>query len=263
MTDRAVKTSATSPRRKPLTIIIAVLLTLTLGAGVYLLAWLASQLAVGWANRPTPPPQPTRVVPTPWPTRPRVVAATATRIAEPTRAPATPQPAEPTPVPVASNCTEALRNGGFEEGGSWDIPNTAYVAGYVNRPAAYVSNPVHSGERALRLGIPDGPDVFSYSAAGQEVTIPGDAQSAKLSFWTYSVSDDEQGDGQFVLLLKPGGGYDTLAWELANRDDWQYSEFSLDAYRGETITVHFEVHNDGDGALTAMYVDDVTLTICK
>ncbi len=263
MTDRPVKTPATSPGYKSLTMVVTLLLTVSLGAGVYLLVLLTSRLTEGWASRPTPPPPPATAVPTPWPTRPRVAVAEATRIPDPTATPPPTATPEPTRIPVSGNCYEGLSNGGFETGGAWDIPKTAYVAGYVNRPAAYVSNPVHTGERALRLGIPDGPDVFSYSAGGQDVSIPEDAQSARLSFWTYPVSADSKGDGQFVLLLKPGGGYDTLVWELANRDTWQYREFSLDAYRGETITVHFEVHNDGDGALTAMYVDDVRLTICR
>lgn len=265
MTDCVVKTPAASKIDKLITIAATLLLALSLGAGLYLLVSLTMSLATSWANRPAPPLQPTALGPTPWPTRPRVVAATVTRIPEATATPAPTATPEPTAIPVVGNCYEGLRNGTFEGAGGWDIPETAYVAGYVNRPAAYVSNPVHNGQRALRLGIPDGPDVFSYSAAGQEITIPENAVSARLSFWTYSVSADTTGDGQFVLLLKPKpeGGYDTLVWELANRDTWQYREFSLDPYRGQTVIVHFEVHNDGDGALTAMYVDDVTLTICR
>jgi len=235
-------------------------LALSLAAGVYLLVSLASRLAEGWAQRPTPPLPPTEVIPTPYPTRPRVLAATATRISAP---PASPAPVATTPPALPeAECEEGLRDGGFEGDWAWDIAHTAYTAGYVNRPAAYVSDPVRGGQRALRLGIPDGPDIYSYSAAGQQVSIPADAASVRLSLWLYPQSADQAGDGQYLLLLKPGGGYDTLVWELANSETWQYREFSLDAYRGQTVTVHLEVHNDGDGARTALYVDDVSLSIC-
>jgi len=234
----------------------------TLLAGIYLVAVLATRLATAWAERPTPEPRATAVAPTPLPTRVRVAAATATRLPMHTPLPtATRAPAATRTAQAA--CYEALRDPGFEAGTDWEIVNTAYTAGYVSKPAAYVTNPVHSGQRALRLGISEGPDVFSYSAAEQAVTIPGDASSVRLSVWMYLKSGDRAGDGQYVLILKEGGGYDTLMWELTNQAGWQQREYSLDAYRGQRIRVHFEVHNDGDGALTVMYVDDVSLTICR
>jgi len=55
--------------------------------------------------------------------------------------------------------------------------------------------------------------------------------------------------------------YDCLLQGLPAADGWQQLEFSLDAYRGQRIAVHFEVKNDGDGAPTALYVDDVSLTV--
>lgn len=240
---------------------IGALLVVTLLAGLYLLVALSARLAAAWAHRPTAEPRATLPAPTPLPTRIRVGAATATRI--PAQTPV-PTPAEAPSVTAAppSACREGLQDGGFESGTIWDIVNTAYSAGYVHRPATYVTNPVHSGQRALRLGITEGPDVFSYSAAQQAVTIPANAASARLSVWMYLISADRSGDGQYLLILKEGGGYDTLMWELTDSPAWQRREYSLDAYRGQRVIVHFEAHNDGDGALTAMYVDDVTLTIC-
>lgn len=256
MMDRIAPSPTGTPHTSRTAVAAFVLLAVSLVAGVYLLASLASRLAEGWSNRPAPALAPSPV-PTPLPTWPRIGAATATRI--PRRTPT----AVSTPEP-AGQCPDALRDGGFEVGDSWRIVSTAYSAGYVNRPAAYVDDPVHSGERALRLGIPDGPDVYSYSAAEQAVTIPADTTSARLSLWLYAVSADTAGDGQYVLLLREGhDGYDTLLWQLENTNGWQRHEFSLDAYRGQTVVVHFEVHNDGDGALTALYIDDVSLSICR
>jgi len=255
-------TAQPRPARPRGVLAISTFFLVTLVLGAYLLLGFALRLAAAWASRPTPEPAATGQAPTPLPTRLRVGAATATRIPGRTPVPtATPAPSA-TPV-VAAACAEGLRDGGFEAGGAWEIVNTAYTAGYVSKPAAYVTNPVHSGERALRLGITEGPDVFSYSAADQAVTIPADAVSVRLSVWMYLTSSDRAGDGQYLLILKQGGGYDTLMWELSDAPNWQRREYSLNAYRGQRITIHFEAHNDGDGALTAMYVDDVSLTVCR
>ena len=250
------------PARRWGVLAISALLIATLLVGVYLLATLTVRLAVAWANRPGPQPQATSSVATPLPTRVRVGAATATRI--PGRTPVPTATSAPTATPATPGvCSEGLRDGGFELGTEWNIVNTAYTAGYVSKPAAYVTNPVHSGQRALRLGISEGPDIFSYSAAEQTVVVPADATSVRLSVWMYLKSDDRGGDGQYLLVLKEGGGYDTLMWELSNNAAWQRREYSLSAYRGQRVTIHFEAHNDGDGALTVMYVDDVSLTICR
>ncbi len=254
-------TAQRRPAKRPGVLAIGAFLTVTLLLGTYLLIGLGARLATAWASRPAPEPTATLPAPTPLPTRLRVGAATATRIPAST---ATPMPAAASVTPtLAAACAEGLRDGGFEAGQGWEIVNTAYTAGYVSKPAAYVTNPVHSGQRALRLGITQAPDVFSYSAADQAVTIPADAASVRLSVWLLQSSADRAGDGQYLLILKQGGGYDTLMWELADNPNWQRREYSLDAYRGQRVTIHFEVHNDGDGALTAMYVDDVALTICR
>jgi hypothetical protein len=68
---------------------------------------------------------------------------------------------------------------------------------------------------------------------------------------------------QYLLLLKEDGSYDILMWERTGATDWRRRELSLDAYRGQQATIRFGVHNDGKGGLTAMYVDDVSLTLCR
>lgn len=243
---------------------MAALLSLALIAGLAMLSQLAPQAAAALRPRPTQTalllPSET---PTGTPTSTPSPSATATPTASPT-ATVAPQPTAtpsntPTPPPA---CTELLRDGGFETGDAWAIVSTAYVAGYVSRPASYVTEPVHSGQRALRLGISEGPDLFSYSAAEQWVTIPAEVAAARLSLWLHLVTAARADDAQFVLILKEKGGYDVLMQVLANNTGWQRVEFSLDAYRGQRIAIHFEVRNNGDGRLTAMYVDDVSLVLC-
>ena len=175
----------------------------------------------------------------------------------PTRSPTPTLSPSATPTPLAPGCQDGLRDGGLEAGDGWTILDTAC-------PAAYVSEPVHSGRRSLRLGIAGGDDTrVTYSSAEQAVTIPADATSVRLSFWVYRTSTGGPGDVQYLLLLDEGGGYESLMWELTNAPRWEWREISLDAYRGQRVVLRFGVRNDGDQAPAAMYVDDVALAFCR
>ena len=152
---------------------------------------------------------------------------------------ATPVPAQPTSpapgvaaAPTADPCANAIRDGSLEEGTAWSLVETVYSAAYIARPATYVSDPVRAGSRALRLGIDEGTDRYSYSSVQQAVTIPADAAAARLSFWMLPRTADGEGDAQVLLALKEGGGYDELMWRLTDAPDWQHCEISLEAYRG-------------------------------
>ncbi|MGB9521648.1 MAG: hypothetical protein ACPL6F_02720, partial [Anaerolineales bacterium] len=46
----------------------------------------------------------------------------------------------------------------------------------------------------------------------------------------------------------------------SNNRSWEASSFDLTPYKGQTIILRFGVYNDGDGDVTAMYVDDVSIT---
>jgi hypothetical protein len=71
-------------------------------------------------------------------------------------------------------------------------------------------------------------------------------------------------DVQYVLILNQYGYIlDTLVWQLSNKQSWEYREFDLLAYKGQTIRLQFGTYNDGWGGVTAMYVDDVTLDVCE
>ena len=235
-----------------LTVLALIVLTLALLLGVLLFSRVSRPLLAALVPSPTPKPTATQT-PTPWPT------STPTASPTPTARPSATATATPTATPP-SPCVEALQDPGFETGKGWTILSTAYKAGYVG--AAVQSQVVHGGAQALRLGIAQGEDTFSYSSAEQTVTIPADVTSARLSYWVYLVSAAARGDLQYVLVLDETGVYRTLAWQQTNAPGWQRREFSLDAYRGQRVTIRFGVRNNGDGALTTMYVDDVSLTLC-
>jgi hypothetical protein len=138
----------------------------------------------------------------------------------------------------------------------------------------------------MRTGI-DPPDfnIYSYSSARQEVTISSGADSAKLSMWVYPISGETNltlaapeltigepvdtqystGDFQYILVLdKYNNLIETLDIDLSDSKNWTHKNFDLLDYRGwGPIKIHFGTYNNGYGGKTAMYVDDVTLEVCK
>ena len=116
----------------------------------------------------------------------------------------------------------------------------------------------------MRLGITDQGDYPSYSTIWQKVTIPFDASYATLSFWYYPLSQDvNEHDRQEALILDDDLFIlDQVMKENSNSQTWTYRTFDLLPYRGQMITVYFNVYNDGGSGLkTAMYLDDVSVGI--
>jgi Leucine-rich repeat (LRR) protein len=176
-------------------------------------------------------------------------------------------------------CEEGIVNGDFEASSGWEIPITVYRAAYSTAEA-------HGGSRSMRVGIVNASEnVYSYSSARQEVTIPADADSATLGFWLYRLSGEasrraltipEQplassveeavlaDDAQYVLILDENDVWiDTVLWQRRDDQAWTYHEADLLDYAGRTIHLQFGVYNDGLGGATGMYVDDVSLTLCS
>jgi uncharacterized lipoprotein YddW (UPF0748 family) len=124
----------------------------------------------------------------------------------------------------------------------------------------------------MRLGITDLSDIESYSSIYQEVTIPGDAVSATLSFWYYPICKDTPQpdwlyDWQGVAIFDPNWSQPPLAWAMpkicSDSQTWTHHTFDLTPYIGQTIILYFNVYNDGVGNLkTAMYLDDVSVQVC-
>ena len=46
----------------------------------------------------------------------------------------------------------------------------------------------------------------------------------------------------------------------SNSHTWTQKTFDLTPYKGQTIRIYFNVHQDGYGDLTYMYLDDVSVT---
>ncbi|MCW5849669.1 MAG: hypothetical protein KIT87_06275 [Anaerolineae bacterium] len=230
--------------------------------------------ANGLVTIPTPTPTPTLGADTPTPTR----TVTPTRTASPT----------------ASLCPNILRNSGFEDNTAWQHPITP-------RTADYTSAEHFAGSRAMRLGIePPGSDVYSYSTAYQQVSIPSNATRATLVFyykpfteeaeWTAKADEDWSWyDPAAVIAGRANKAEDmnTPAWATArdwqealildyyyrplatvfrsasNAVQWRRVEYDLTRYKNQTINVYFNALNNGTGGRrTWMYLDEVYIYIC-
>jgi hypothetical protein len=184
----------------------------------------------------------------------------------------------PTPTPTPGPCGNLLQNPSFESTTAWEIPVTAYPAGYSTAQA-------HTGSRSMRTGILNTADnVFSYSDFRQKVSIPSGAMVATARFWLYSLSGESNvlsapemiapsgkpfeqttlsGDLQYVLILDQYQNWiDTLVWQRSADGYWHYYEFDLRRYAGRTIYLQFGTYNDGLNGITSMFVDDVSLDNC-
>jgi len=175
-------------------------------------------------------------------------------------------------TPTPAKCYEALVNGGFEQDEGWYLPVTMYSAAYdINllkeAAAAYTSDEVHSGNRSMRTGIIDlQKNIYSYSSAWQQVTIPSDAQKAELSFWAYqqALNGIDGYDLQMMIVLNQNK--QELKRFLNERSDtksWKSFTYDLRQFAGQTVWIYFGTYNNGWGGIMGMYVDDASLIICR
>jgi parallel beta-helix repeat protein len=191
-------------------------------------------------------------------------AVTPTATPSPTRT-ATPSA---TPMPV-------LANGGFESGdlGAWTHGGTL-----VQQVLPVAS---HSGNYGARLGSPDyacqagvPPDASAWMY--QTVSVPS-TSNPRLVFWYRVFSQDsryfdyirvtvrDESGSELQELLREGapppGGSCGTPWDSG----WQQATFSLQAYRGQRVRLHWENKVTDPGVVkgwynTWTYVDDVQVT---
>ncbi len=145
-----------------------------------------------------------------------------------------------------------LVNGGFETDEGWVL----------NRLAIYVNEPVHSGSRSVRLGIPPGePGQYAYSSVSQAFVVPA-GPTATLSLWVYLRSEGDRDDLYYISLYDGSGEYRLLdTWRPGDLPEgtWVERQVDLSPYAGQRVTLYIGVKNDGDEQTAAVYVDDVRL----
>lgn len=164
----------------------------------------------------------------------------------------------PTPEATATpppSGRQLLLNPGFESDEGWLIPQTAY-------PAQYSGQQTHTGSRAMLLGIVSGDNIYSFSSCQQAIVLPGGLAQADLSFY-YSTPMGMAGDDVMYFCVLQASNDAVLQCHYWTEPSvtWQRRTFNLLGYAGQHIKVHFGIKNNGSGALSSMYLDDVELWV--
>jgi hypothetical protein len=152
--------------------------------------------------------------------------------------------------------------------GGWDFASDkpGVIAG---TDATIFNSPPSSG----RTGIDPAAaiNILSTTTARSQVYhIPSDptwgADSVFLGVYLYQVTTSVPGTGdhQYLDLLdKHNNLLENLWFGNLNTAAWTYYEFNLDEYIGQDVKIQVRTVNDGTGGVSAMYFDDVNLTICN
>jgi hypothetical protein len=132
----------------------------------------------------------------------------------------------------------------------------------VQRPV--VSTQAHGGRYSALLGTIGGQEPYGDSCLYQSITIPANATSATLTFWYMPASHDESiaFDWQEAEIRNEQGDRLERIFRVCD-NTWQWTSVSRDLtpYKGQTIQLWFNVHQDGWYDPTAMYLDDVKVDV--
>jgi hypothetical protein len=147
----------------------------------------------------------------------------------------------------------------------------------------------------MRLGITaEMSNAMSWSSVQQTVTIPADATRATLRFWWQRGTEEtplsasaaqtllpqaaETGEGfsrveltydqdlHEIMLLNGANPQEVvaiLARGCADDGDWVEVEYDLLPWRGRSLVLYWNAFNEGTGGRTWMYLDDVSLEVCR
>ena len=152
--------------------------------------------------------------------------------------------------------SQLIQNGGFENGNL-----TNWSAGGVYLPFV-VTGHAHSGKYSAQLGASSGSEPNGNSSLYQTITIPSTVTSATLTFWYWaSTTTTTQYDWQEAQVQNSSGTVLAQIMKIgSNTHAWTQRIFNLTPYKGQTIRIYFNDHQDGrKGNLTYMYLDDVSV----
>jgi hypothetical protein len=159
-------------------------------------------------------------------------------------------------VTVNNTSSQLIVNGGFETGNL-----SSWSAGGVYLPFV-VTGHAHAGTYSSQLGASSGTEPNGNSSLYQTITIPSTVTSATLTFWYWpSTTDTITYDWQEAQVQNTSGTMLAQIMKVAsNSHTWTQKTFDLTPYKGQTIRIYFNDHQDGYGDLTYMYLDDVSVT---
>ncbi|MGC2112799.1 MAG: choice-of-anchor D domain-containing protein [Candidatus Korobacteraceae bacterium] len=156
-----------------------------------------------------------------------------------------------------ANCVHnSLSDGGFESG-----TLNCWTLGGVLLPSISTWQ-AHGGSFSALLGATGLPEPNGDSSLYQTITVPSSAVSPALTFWYWPwTSDTIQYDWQEAQIRNSSGTMLAQIFKAAsNAQTWTQVTYDLTPYRGQTIQIYFNVHEDGFDDQTYMYLDDVAIT---
>jgi hypothetical protein len=158
---------------------------------------------------------------------------------------------------VTAPQTQLIVNGGFETGtfSSWTTGGAAV-------PTISTAQK-HSGTYSALDGASSGSEPNGDDYLYQTITVPSTATKATLTFWYWpATSDTIQYDWQEAQVQNTSGTMLAQIMKVcSNTQAWTQVTYDLTSYKGQTIRIYFNDHQDGYGDLTYMYVDDVSVTV--
>ena len=158
---------------------------------------------------------------------------------------------------VNAASTQLIQNGGFETGSlaSWT------TGGVVAPTVSTVQK--HSGLYSALDGASSGSEPNGDDFLYQTITIPSTATKATLTFWYWpSTTDTITYDWQEAQVQNSSGTMLAQIFKVcSNSQAWTQVTYDLTTYKGQTIRIYFNDHQDGYGDLTYMYLDDVSVTV--
>jgi Zn-dependent metalloprotease len=175
--------------------------------------------------------------------------------------PTPPAPA-PTPPQVPAGCTDAIVAGSFESDAGWTQVTAKGSTTIIDTELP------HSGARSAWLG---GTDEESFQYIYQDVNIPANATTAKLSYYrliheeTTGLLGAFSSEAKFSAVIANTQGDTLLSLEEIGSsqgdDAWHQATFDVSRLGGKTVRLVFAAENPLRN-VSSMFVDDVALAVC-
>lgn len=174
-----------------------------------------------------------------------------------------PQPKGDTPpqTQVPAGCTNLIANGGFESSGGWVEFSKAH--------AAIIDTELpHTGNYSAWLG---GTDKEPLQYIYQEIRLPANTTSARLSYWRQAHYETSGLLGLFssearfgVALVNASGDVIRVLEEIVSSDGddaWHQVQLDLALFAGKTVRLTYSSENPKDN-VSSFFIDDVELVAC-
>ena len=171
------------------------------------------------------------------------------------------------PATTSASVTPTAPAGVTPANGDFESGLTSWTTGGVVAPKS--ASRAHTGSKSALLGVTSGREPLGDSTLSQIIIVPATG-TATLSFWYQPHTDDRncstntcQRDWMEGQVRSSSGATLATLFKLNNdRGSWTRVTADLTAYKGQSVTLWFNVHLNGPNPNddTWMYLDDVVVT---